>query len=180
MEEIEGMISQFRSAQEFNAALNDYLNDNLKFGDKSPKEWKKYFRVKIPDEITFPVLIKLAAEIFEKYQIAAMLRDKETIQLTIIEQSRIDKYNMAYQQAQDESRQKFKKNLAAKSCEIAADLATKDIEDAISHQKIAKDFWKGTCDTLTELRKLLESMGYALSNDVRVNRDFNIRGEKGK
>lgn len=176
MKEIESIAKQFNNAQDFNGQLSSYLNDNLKFGDKSPKEWKQYFFVRLPDNIDFPNLVDIAAEIFDKYQRAASLRDKETMQLTILEQSRIDKYHTAYQGARDEHEKKFNKGLAAKSCEVAANLAVKDLEDAISNQKVAKDFWKTTCDCLTELRKLLEMMGYALSNDARVDRAFNVYG----
>ena len=176
MKEIETIAKQFNNAQEFNSKLNEYLNANLRFGDKSPKEWKQHFFIKIPEQIEFHNLVELASEIFIKYQQAAALRDKENMQLTLLEQSVKDKYNTAYQKARTDHEQKFNKGLAARSCEIAADLAVKDLEDAISDQKVARDFWKATCDTLTELRKLLEMMGYALSNDVKVSRDFNVFG----
>ena len=176
MEDIKTITKQFNNAQDFNHQLASYMDLNLKFGDKSPKEWKQYFFVKLPEHIEFENLIQIAGEIFNKYQQASALRDKETMQLTILEQSIKDKRNLAYQTARDDHEKKFNKGLAAKSCEVAADLAVKDLEDAISNQKVAKDFWKSTCDCLTELRKLLEMMGYALSNDVKINRDFNVYG----
>ena len=177
MEGLEKIAKQFNDAQEFNIQLKEYLNSYLMLGTKTPKEWRRYFTIKLPEhasEITFQAIIDASAEIFTKYQQAASLRDRETIQLTILEQSRIDKYNVAYQQARDDHEGKFKKGLSAKSCEVTASLAIKDIEDAISNQRLTREFWKSTCDMLTELRKLLEMIGYALSNDVKVNRDFNI------
>ena len=176
MKDIEAITEQFNNAQSFNDNLSGYLNDNLKFGDKSPREWKKHFFVKLPSHIEFNNLVEIASEIFTKYQQASAMRDKENMQLTILEQSIKDKHNAAYQHARDEHEKKFKKGLSAKSCEVAADLAVKDLEDAISNQKVARDFWKSTCDTLTELRKLLEMMGYALSNDARVSKGFTVLG----
>lgn len=177
MKDVEKITTQLKNAQEFNHILSEYLNDNLKFGQKSPKEWKEYFYVKIPDEINFHTIVSLSRELFIKYQKAAALRDKETLQLTILEQSKDDKFNEAFQKAQDDHRSKYNKSLAAASCEIEGLLAIKDIQDAIANQKIARDFWVNTCKTLDTLRKLLESIGYALANDVRVNKDFNIRGD---
>lgn len=176
MKEIETITKQFNASQDFNKQLSSYLDKNLKFGDKSPKEWKQYFYVKLPSRIEFANLVEISAELFNKYQQASSFRDKETMQLTILEQSRIDKFHTAYQSVRDDHEKKFNKALAAKSCEVSANLAVKDLEDAISNQKVAKDFWKTTCDCLTELRKLLEMMGYALSNDARVSRDFNVFG----
>lgn len=177
MEGIEKIAKQFNDAQEFNTQLKEYLNSELMLGSKTPKEWRRYFTIKLPEDagqINFQTLVEVSAEIFSKYQQAASIRDREIIQLTILEQSRIDKYNVAYQEARDQHENKFKKGLSAKSCEVTASLAIKDIEDAISNQRIAKEFWKSTCDMLTELRKLLEMIGYALANDAKINRDFNV------
>jgi hypothetical protein len=178
MKEIEEVVKQFSEAQEFNSELSKYLDANFKFSGKSAKEWKKHFLVKIPEEITLATIVSISSELFTKYQLAAALRDKETMQLTIMEQSRIDKYNSAYQIARNDHEKKFNKGLAAKSCEIEATIAVKDLEDALSNQRLAKDFWKATCDSLTELRKLLEIMSYALSNDVKLNRDINIMAKQ--
>ena len=67
--------------------------------------------------------------------------------------------------------------LAAESCKVAATLAVGDLENAISNQKVIHSFWVKTCDTLTEMRKLLELVGYALAGDARVQRDIVIRGD---
>jgi hypothetical protein len=177
MNDIEKVISQFNNAQEFNSTLKAFLDKDMYLGSKTPKEWKRFFLIKLPEdieEINFQTIIAASADIFTKYQQAASLRDRETIQLNILEQSKADKYNEAYQIVRVEHENKFNKGLSARSCEIAASLAIKDIEDAITNQKLVKEFWKQTCETLTELRKLLEIMGYALSNDVRINRDFNV------
>lgn len=174
MKDIDVITKKFQDAQEFNKTLSHHLNDKLRFNGKSAMEWKKYFKINIPDEVNPMILVELNREIFEKYQEASAYRDAENIQLTILEQSKADKFNAAYNHARTEHQKEFKKNLSADSCKVAATLAIKDLEDAISNQKVAKDFWKSTCDTLTELRKLLEAMGYALSADARLNANVNV------
>lgn len=172
-------ISQkVKDAQEFNNVLSQHLKDNLRFNGKSAQEWKKYFKVNIPDEVNPITLVELNKELFRKYQEAAAYRDQQNIQLTILSQSKTDKYNAAFHKARMDHQKEYKKNLSAESCKVVATLAIKDIEDAISNQSIAKDFWKSTCDTLTELRKLLEAMGYALSADARLNNNFNVYENK--
>jgi len=181
MSDMSRISSKLKDTTEFLNKLSGYLDENFKiFGvtgkGYSVEEWKEYFLIDIPDEITFPVLIDLAAQVFEKYQKAAYFRDKQSIQMSILEQTKAEKYHSAYQSARTENEQKFGKPLAAESCKVSATLATKELEDAISNQKVVRDFWNKTCDTLTELRKLLELMGYALSGDARINRDFVVRG----
>lgn len=171
---IDKFSEEFRKAQEFNNSLASYLDENLKFGQKTPKEWKQYFFIKLPENIDFHNLIEINREIFIKYQQAAAYRDKETIQLTMLEQTKIDKYNTVYNDVRTKHEQKFNKGLAADSCRIAAELEIKDLRDAISNQKVTRDFWKSTCDVLTELRKLVEQMGYALASDAKISREMNF------
>jgi hypothetical protein len=95
--------------------------------------------------------------------------------MTILEQAKFEKYHTAYQAARSRTEKEFGKPLAAESCKVEATLATKHLEDAIANQKVIKDFWNKTCETLTELRKLVEVMGYALSGDAKVSRDFVVR-----
>ena len=174
-ERIQKIQEKLVSTQEFTVQLNKFLDDNFIVEGKTLLEWKKWFVVDIPEQIEFQTIVDLCAEIAHKYQRAAYFRDKQNVQMAILQQSKADKYHSAYQAAQEESRRKFKKNLAAKSCENEATLAVKDLEDAIAHQAVMKNFWTKTCDTLVELRKLLEAMGRALGGDAYVHRDFVVK-----
>jgi hypothetical protein len=165
-------------AQEFNAKLADFLAENFIMGGRTMTDWKRHLYIKIPEEVTYPVLIKLAREVTEKYQEAAKYRDEQTVQLAILEQTKGGRYNEAYTKARRESEEKFRKPLAADSCKVAAALAVKDIEDAISHQKVVKDFWRDSCATLVEVRKHIEIMARALSGDAFAQRDMVIKDSK--
>ena len=68
--------------------------------------------------------------------------------------------------------EEFGKPLAAKSCEVAAEMAISSIKDSGTQQKVARDFWARTCDTLSEVRKILEMHGKNLAAEVRADRDF--------
>jgi hypothetical protein len=126
------------------------------------------------------VIVDLASQIFKLYQTASYFRDKQTIQMAVLEQTKSDKYNTAYNTARTENEIKFGKPLAADSCKVAATLEVKELEGAIANQKVVRDFWKKTCDTLSELRKLVELMGYALSSDSRVNKDMVVKNYGGE
>ena len=180
MSDMSRIAKKLKETTEFLGELGKYIDDNFKIcgitgKGYSVEEWKEYFLIDIPDEVTFPVLVDLAAQVFDKYQRAAYFRDKQSIQMSILEQTKTEKYHNAYQGARTENEQKFGKPLAAESCRTAAILATKELEDAISNQKVIRDFWNKTCDTLTELRKLLELMGRALSGDSYLHRDFIVK-----
>jgi hypothetical protein len=183
-EDTENIKGRLEDTKEFLAELNSYLDENFKIIGNSGKGysidvWRKQFIVNIPpaDEITFPTLVALSAEIFKKYQQAAYYRDKQGVQMTVLEQAKFEKYHTAYQSARNRTEKEFGKPLAAESCKVEATLATKHLEDAIANQKVIKDFWNKTCETLTELRKLIEIMGYALSGDAKVGRDFVVRAK---
>jgi len=180
MDSVDKIAKRLKNTQEFLDALGSHLDKNFGLiGEsgrrKTIKEWKKFFHIKIPDEINFMTIVDLASDIFDKYQTASYYRDKQIIQMSILEQSKTDKYNSAYQNARKQNEIKFGKPLAADSCKIAASLEIKDIEDAIQNQAVVKDFWVKTCQTLTELRKLLECMARALSGDAYVHKDFIVK-----
>jgi hypothetical protein len=183
-EDTENIKERLKDTEEFLYDLNVYLNDNFRIIGKSGNgysidTWREHFIVKIPppEEINFATLISLASEIFKKYQEAAYYRDKQGVQMTVLEQAKFEKYHDAYHEARARTEKEFGKPLAAESCRVEATLATKHLEDAIANQKVVKDFWNKTCDTLTELRKLVEVLGFALSGEAKVSREFIVKGD---
>lgn len=164
--------------------LETYINDNFRIitnnsGTKrSLTEVREYFRIKIPDEISFAILVDLSSEIAKKYQQATYLRDKQKVKLAILDQTRLEAYNRAYQDAREQSRRELGKPLAAESCKVAAVLETKGLEDSVNSQSVIVGFWDGICKTLVEVRKLCETMSIALSGDAKIQRDFIIKGDK--
>ncbi len=173
----EKIAKKLQETQEFCTAVKGHLDENFLVEGKKIVEWKKYFKIDIPDEMSFASIVNLGQEIWIKYQRAAYFRDAQQVQLAIMEQSKSDKYNTTYNDLRADTQQKTGKPLAAESCKIAATLAVSELDNAISNQKVIHTFWVKTCDTLTELRKLLELMGYALSSDARIQKDFVVRGE---
>lgn len=176
--ETKDVAAPLQEAQEFNDKLADFLSENFVMGGRTMTDWKRHLYVRIPEEVTYPILIKLSREITEKYQEAAKYRDEQTVQLAILEQTRGSRFNEAYTKARTASEEKFGKPLAADSCKVAASLAIKDIEDAISHQKVVQDFWKSSCVTLVEVRKNVEIMARALSGDAFAQRDMVVKDSR--
>ena len=173
----ENIAKKLKETQEFCAVIEKHLAENFLVENKTLKEWKTYFKVDIADDINFATLVSIGQEIWMKYQRAAYFRDSQQVQLAIMEQSKSDKYNTEYNFVRRDTQERTGKPLAAESCKIAAILAVKDLDSAIANQKVIHDFWVKTCQTLTELRKLLELMSYALSGDARIQRDLVIRGD---
>lgn len=185
MSDLQRISKKLKDTNDFLSELGSYLDDNFRLTGSSGKQftvedWKKFFHIKIPDEINFMTVISVASDIFDKYQKASYFRDKQIIQMSILEQAKSDKYHKAYQHARTENEKKFNKPLAAESCKTAALLEVKELEDAIANQKVIKDFWNKTCDTLTELRKLLEIICRALSGDSYVQKDTIVKDYSGK
>lgn len=177
MEEID-IIQQVKDSQEMCDKLSVYLDENFMIEGKTIRDWKKHFWINILADIKFSDIVKLGTEVSKKYQEAAFYREKGTISLNVLEQTQADRYNIAYQQTRSKHEEEYGKTLAARSCEVSAELAIKAIKDAVAHQKVARDFWNRTCDTLVEVRKILEMHGKCLATDIRAERDFVFQAKK--
>lgn len=178
MEKVEEIAASVEEAHQFNRELGEFLYKNFVINDRTIPAWKRHFHVEIPEEINFSLLIKKGAEVARKYQEATFFRERQMVQLAILEQTKTNKYHTAYNTAREAHQEKFGKNLAADSCKVVASLAIKDIEEAIANQKVVSDFWNKTCASLIEMRKHLELMGHALSAEARAGRDFVYKSEE--
>lgn len=178
MEAVEKIAASVEDAHQFNRELGEFLYKNFVINDRTIPEWKRHFHIEIPEEVNFPIIIKKSAEIARKYQEATFFRERQMVQLAILEQAQADKFNTVYTEVRESHQREFGKPLAAESCKAAATLAIKDIENAISNQRVVSDFWNKTCLALIEMRKHLELMGHALAAEARAGRDFVFKGEE--
>jgi len=180
MNKMDNIKNRHKDTSAFLKELDNYITNNFIIEGDTLLQWKKHFHVKLPpaDEITFGTIVEKSKEIAEKYQRAAYFRDKQHVQMNILEQSKLETYNDAYNYARTENEKKFNKPLAAESCKVAATVAIKHLEDAVNTQSVIRDFWVKTCTTLVEIRKLIEQMGFALSGDAKLNKDIYISGNK--
>lgn len=176
MESINTLAEQIKETQEFCKAVQDHLDENFIIEGKTMKAWKAYFQIKIPEELNFPIIIHIVKEIWDKFQYAAFFRDSQQVQLAIMEQTKSDRFHTAWENIRSSTQVKTGKPLGVDSCKIHATIAVKEIDAAIANQKVIHTFWVKTCDTLTELRKLLELAGRCLSGDAYANKDITIRG----
>jgi hypothetical protein len=173
--EIEDRLNEVK---EFLEKINEHVENTFLIEGKTLKKWKKEMKITFPEDINFMTLMELSKDIAKKFQIAAYHRDRQTVYSNVLEQTKVEKYNKAYQEAQNLSRQQYGKNLAADSCKIAALFEIQDLENVINAQRIIKEFWAKTCETLTEMRKHVEIIGYSLSADSRIQRDFVVNNYK--
>jgi hypothetical protein len=175
MENDELIQKKLNDAQEFNKNINSYLDKNFLIDGKTMRQWKKELHINIPEDINFASLVNICRDISIKYQRAAYYRDAQQVHLSVLEEAKSDKYNTEYNLVRSDTQAKTGKALAAESCKVAATLAVKDLESAIANQRIIHTFWCKTCDTLTEVRKLVDTIGYGLSGDARIQRDMVIK-----
>jgi hypothetical protein len=161
--------------KEFLDKVNEHIEKTFLIDGKTLREWRREMKVKFPKDINFISVMELSKEIANKFQIAAFHRDKQTVYSNVLEQTKIEKYNKAYQQAQEASRKEYGKNLAAESCKTAALFEIQDLENVINAQRVIKEFWAKTCDTLVELRKHAEILGRSLSGDSYIQKDFVVK-----
>ena len=169
---------ELEETQEYSSEIEKFLDNNFLIDGETLTQWRRKLYIKIPSQLNFQSIVQLAANIIEKYQIASRYRDSQTIQIAILERTKADKYNSAYQFARKENEIKFGKPLAADSCKIAANIEVKDLGNAIGNQSLVRDWWKNSCSVLTEMRKLTEILLRALANDANAERDFVVKIKK--
>ena len=120
MSNIEKLAERLKETQEFCGIVEKHLETNFLIEGKTMTAWKKFFRIKIPNDFNLMSIVTVAQEIMQKYQQAALFRDSQQIQLAIMEQTKSEKYHTEYQFARTENERKFRKPLAAESCKTAA------------------------------------------------------------
>lgn len=173
---IERLAERLSNTQEFCQIVEKHIEDNFIIEGKSMVEWKRHFYIQIPENLDFHAVVMLAADLWSKCQEVARYRDAQQVQLAIMEQSKSDKYLTEYNAIRASTQAESGRPLAADSCKVHATLAVKELDGAIGNQKVVHSFWVKTYDTLTEMRKLLEIIGYAVSADLKLNQEINIRG----
>jgi hypothetical protein len=171
------IVQRLAATQDLLSKLDKHIQETVLFQGKTLAKWRQELGIKLPEDIdwNFQTVIRLSAEIMRKYQNAAYFRDLQQVNLITLEQVRSEKYNSEFQNIRMSTEKEFGKPMAAESCKSAASVAVKDIDDALTSQRFIHQFWSKTCDVLTETRKLLEVIGYGLSGESRVQRDFVIR-----
>jgi len=170
---------KIKDTQEYLNKFSKYIDTNFLIpgGEKTMtiRDWRAYFFIKIPKDITPPILVELSQDLIYKYQEACTYRDQHLSKMTIISHIKDEKYHLAYQDARTENERKFNKPLSAESCRTQATLAIKDLDDAISSQKAIKDFWDRTCSILIETRKIIEMMGRAISSEIYAQKEITFK-----
>lgn len=165
---------KLKETQELTKSIDHLVRKQIVFDGHTLDEWRRVLKVDIPSNIDVPTLIQLSIDIGKKYQTASFYRERQNFSVSILEQERAEKWKQAYDNTRAKHQQEFNKPLAAKSCEVAADLTVKEFDDAVNLQKTIQDFWNRRVSTLSELRKIVEIMSYSIGADARMQRDVNI------
>lgn len=141
-------------------AVNDLFSDAFEkqyliYG-KSPKEWRRYFKVTIPEDPDTAQCKALAARVAALTQEVNFFFAAAEAQLDALASGESKEFTSAFNQTIAEFRSKGRAIPASKTIEQMANEKTMDIKGAVQNAKIIKNFWKRLLDGLVEVRKNVE------------------------
>lgn len=176
-EHLKKMEELLNDAQSILLQFDDFVLNNIKVDGRTLKQWEQKLTFDIPEahDIDFAKVVDLSAKIMVRYQWVCRKRDQNLFKVAVLKQRRNTAYNSAYQEARREHENKFKKTLAAKSCEVQAALEVLDLDSTVVVQEVIKDFWNKAADSLVEMRKLIEIIARSLSSDAYLSKDIIVR-----
>ena len=123
---------------------------------KSPKEWRKHFRIEIPESPDVAQCKVIAAKIAALIQEAMFYYAAAEAQVDAINSGMSKEYNGAFNALVTEYKADGRSLPAAKTLEMMAQNKVIDLNGASENAKIIKNFWKRIIEGLTEVRKNLE------------------------
>jgi len=141
-------------------AVNDIFGDSFErqyliYG-KSPRSWRKYFQIVVPETPDVAQCKALAGKRAALIQEAMFYYAASEAQLAALSSGESKEYSTAFNKLVAEYKGAGRSLPAAKTLEAIAGANIMDIRGAIANAKIIKDFWKRMIEGLTEVRKDIE------------------------
>ncbi|RLF68161.1 MAG: hypothetical protein DRN26_00395 [Thermoplasmata archaeon] len=141
-------------------AINEIFSDGwerqyLIYG-KPPREWRRYFRVSIPESPDTAQCKAIAAKLANLLQEATFFYAAAEAQLDALSSGESREYTAAFNKLVAEYKAANKNLPASKTLETMANSKIMDIRGAIQNARLIKNFWKRILEGLVEVRKNVE------------------------
>ena len=162
------MIERLKLSKGLYSEYTKQFSSRYYVADKSLDEWRRYFRVDVPPDLSCQVARRLALRLMELFQEANYFKTEAELRLhganAITKSSYREKFNdliVSYKSTD-------KKLPAEKTLSTEAEAHIGKELDSITHIEIELSFWKGILNGLQEIRKLVETATWNLSVEARA------------
>jgi len=147
--------------------LGDFSLENIIFNDKSLKEWSEHFTINIPRNCNPDDMKSIYSKLLSLLQLCNYLYSKSNSILTLINEGSVIKKSELISSFVKEYEDKKARRPAGT---VLEDLAESKLDLAYLkiHAKIVKEFFRDQRDTLIEMRKTLEQMGFSFHLESKL------------
>jgi len=150
------LLEHLNKGKAINELFGDAFERQYIIYGKSPREWRRYFKVNIPETADTEQCKHVALKLIDLNQEVSFLFAAAEAQLDALTSGESEEYTARFNQLIAEYKEKDIKLPASKTLETMAQANTSDIRAAISSARIIKNFFKRILDGLGEVRKSLE------------------------
>lgn len=173
-ERAESLLSSTRHGQRVAQLFGEALDKQYLIHGKPMQEWRRQFKVKIPENPDPSQCKAIAAKLANLFHEATFYYSLSEAQLSALAAGDFKEYTAAYTQAIADFKAKNPKRAlpAAKTLENIANQQVVDIKAAMSNAQIAKNFWKRILEGLTEVRKNLEIVSKSLYFELQIEKNY--------
>jgi hypothetical protein len=163
----EDLINEvLNSAEQHSIATQNFI-ENYKFYDKTLQQWGADLSIQIPKNPTPDDLRNIYIELLKKLQITHTLYSRANSMLTALsEGSQIKKADITTALVKGYELKKARRPAGSVISQMADTCL--EIGYMKTASKIAKDFFKDQKDTLIEIRKTLEQMGFLMHLELKL------------
>jgi hypothetical protein len=163
----EDLISEvLASAEQHSAATQNFI-ESYKFYDKTLQEWGIDLSIRIPKDPSPDDLRSIYIELLRKLQTAHVLYSRANSMLTALtEGSQVKKADITTALVKRYETNKARRPASSVISQMADTCL--DIGYMKTASKIAKDFFKDQKDTLIEIRKTLEQLGFLMHLELKL------------
>lgn len=163
----EDMIAEILASSEQHSAATQNFVENYKFYDKTLQEWGTDLSIRIPKEPSPDDLRIIYVELLRKLQTCNVLYSRANSMLTALEQgSQVKKADITTAIVKGYELQKARRPASSVISQMADTCL--QIGYMRTASKIAKDFFKDQKDTLVEIRKTLEQLGFLMHLELKL------------
>lgn len=162
------LIDKLKQSKKIHDAFTKQMKQRYSFDGKLMSDWKKEFRVAIPDGLNPRICIELNTKINDLYQQASNKKSDAEASLTSLKASYADSFRDAFNELVEEYKSKKERLPAKDTLTQLAEHKTTSLHSALVHGEMQLGFWKDILNNLSTTRKIIENNTINLSVEAKA------------
>lgn len=171
---VDDMILNLRQGKDIHEQFAEAVQDRMMIQGKTMDQWRKHFRIEIPENPDITACKEVDMVLMEKYQEASFLKAMADASHLLQKKGYETQYRQKFEALVSEYKQSGKKLPAKDTLSALAAGKVDDIETGVTYAELAVRFWKEILDNLNYVRKVIENA--TINNSVEAKATNNHFG----